>query len=205
MKKAILLLSKIVIISGIILSLNCNKDDDQTESAVLTEEEKADLLQLREEEKLARDVYLYAYSKYGLTISQNISNSEQTHMDKVLQILTSYNLEDPANTQIGVFNDTELQTLYDQLIAKVDISLIEALKVGATIEDLDIKDIEDFLLRTTKADIISMYENLMCGSRNHLRSYYSQIVSNSGTYSPIYISQAEFDTIINSSNENCGQ
>jgi len=205
MKKAILLLSKIVIISGIILSLNCNKDDDQTESAVLTEEEKADLLQLREEEKLAKDVYLYAYSKYGLTISQNISNSEQTHMDKVLQILTSYNLEDPANTQIGVFNDTELQTLYDQLIAKVDISLIEALKVGATIEDLDIKDIEDFLLRTTKADIISMYENLMCGSRNHLRSYYSQIVSNSGTYSPIYISQAEFDTIINSSNENCGQ
>ena len=92
MKKAILLLSKIVIISGIFFSLNCNKDDDQTESAVLTEEEKADLLQLREEEKLARDVYLYAYSKYGLTISQNISNSEQTHMDKVLQILTSYNL-----------------------------------------------------------------------------------------------------------------
>jgi len=205
MKKAILLLSKIVIISGIILSLNCNKDDDQTESAVLTEEEKADLLQLREEEKLAKDVYLYAYSKYGLTISQNISNSEQTHMDKVLQILTSYNMEDPANTQIGVFNDTDLQNLYQQLITKVDESETDALIVGATIEDLDIKDIEDFILRTTKADILSMYENLMCGSRNHLRSYYSQIISNGSSYSSKYISQAEFDSIVNSDNEKCGQ
>ncbi|MBN1112469.1 MAG: DUF2202 domain-containing protein [Bacteroidales bacterium] len=205
MKKAILLLSKILIISGIFLSLNCNKKDENTESTVLTEEEKTDLLQLREEEKLARDVYLYAYNKYGLTISINISNSEQTHMDKVLQILTNYNLEDPANTQIGVFNDTDLQNLYQQLITKVDESETDALIVGATIEDLDIKDIEDFILRTTKADILSMYENLMCGSRNHLRSYYSQIISNGSSYSSKYISQAEFDSIVNSDNEKCGQ
>lgn len=64
---------------------------------------------------------------------------------------------------------------------------MDALIFGATIEDLGIKDISDFLQRTTKEDISAMYENLMRGSRNHPRSYYSQIITNNGSYSPVYI------------------
>lgn len=205
MKNLIRLIPEFLILSGLLLLLNCDKKDEQTRSALLTEEEKKDLLQLREEEKLARDVYLYSYNKYGLSISINISNSEQTHMDQVLQILSDYDLEDPADEEVGIFNDEELQDLYDQLIAKVNVSEMDALIVGATIEDLDIKDIEFFLQRTTKEDLSNTYESLMCGSRNHLRSYYSRIVSDDGVYSPIYISQSEFDSIINSDMENCGQ
>ena len=204
MKSLIRLNLIFLLITGLAILPGCNDNDDE-ESALLTEEEKADLLQLREEEKLARDVYLYAYEKYGLIISKNISNSEQTHMDQVLQILSAYNLEDPASGDTGVFNSEDLQTLYNQLIDRVDISELEALIVGAVIEDLDIKDIEEFLQRTSKADIISMYESLMCGSRNHLRSYYSQIVSKGGSYSPSYISQEEYDSIINRDKENCVQ
>jgi hypothetical protein len=171
----------------------------------LTENEKADLLQLREEEKLARDVYLYEYDKYGLSIFSNISNSEQTHMTQVLNILKAYNIQDPASSVQGVFNDEKLQTLYDNLLVEADKSLLDALKVGATIEDLDIEDITVFLGRTSKSDISTMYESLACGSRNHLRSYYSQIVAYGGTYSPLYISEDYFNSIINSSNENCGR
>jgi len=159
---------------------------------------------LREEEKLARDVYLYAYDKYGLNIFTNIAQSEQRHMDRVLTILTTYNIDDPASTERGVFNNSTLQNLYNILTAKVDSSMLDALIVGATIEDLDIKDIEEFKTRTTKNDILDMYDNLTCGSRNHLRSYYSQILANGGTYTPQYISQDEFEAIINSSKEQCG-
>ena len=149
-------------------------------------------------------LYVYAYEKYGVNISNNISLSEQTHMGRVLQILSEYGLEDNASTLTGVFNNAELQELYDQLVAKVDVSLLDALIVGATIEDLDIKDIDDFMQRTTNPDMLAMYENLKCGSRNHLRSYYFWILSYGGSYSPACISQAEFDEIVSSDKERCG-
>lgn len=198
MKNVIQLLLTLLILISMVSFLSCDTNTS------LSDEEKEDLLQLREEEKLARDVYLYSYEKYGLSIFNNISDSEQTHMNRVLQILENYNLSDPAGSDTGVFNNQELQNLYNSLTARVDTSELEALLVGAEIEDLDIKDIQDFLQRTTKTDISNMYENLMCGSRNHLRSYYSQITTNGGSYSPKYISQSEFDSIITSDNENCG-
>lgn len=185
---------------GLFSCSSSNNDEPTTLDDVVIN----DLLQLREEEKLARDVYIYAYDKYSLEIANNISQSEQTHMDKVLTLLDKYELEDPAKSENGVFSNEELQTLYAQLTAKVDLSLLDSLVVGAMIEDLDIKDIEDFLEHTTESEIVDVYKNLQCGSRNHLRSYYSTIVSNGGSYSPIYISQDEFESIINSENETCG-
>ena len=41
----------------------------------------------------------------------------------------------------------------------------------------------------------------MRGSRNHLRSFVSQLTARSTTYTPQYISQSEFDTIIASAQE----
>ena len=205
MGKAFQSTANLFILSGVVLLFHCTTDNESVKESSLTEEETNDLLQLREEEKLARDVYLYTYEKYGLAIFINISNSEQTHMDQVLELLSSYDLEDPAKKDTGAFNSEELQNLYAQLVAKVDISAIEALIVGATIEDLDIKDIKDFIERTEKEDISDVYENLMCGSRNHLRAYYAQIIENDSLYSPAYISQSEFDSIISSDNEQCAQ
>jgi len=198
---------KLFIISLFVLAFGCDKnnDEDETNTTELTEIEKNDLQFLREEEKLARDVYLYSYSKYGLSISKNISNSEQTHMDNVLQVMASYNIGDPANADTGIFNNSELQNIYNTLATQVDQSEIDALLVGATIEDLDIKDIEEFIEHTAKEDLIVLYENLMCGSRNHLRSYYDQIIAMDSFYSPQYVTQSEFDNIIDSDKETCGQ
>jgi hypothetical protein len=153
------------------------------------------LLHLREEKKLARDVYLYAFRKYGQQIFSNISNSEQTHLDQILELINTYGLVDPAEEE-GKFTNEGLQNLYDQLTAKTDLSLNDALIVGATIEDLDIQDIEEFRPFTSKADIIAVLDNLQCGSRNHLRSYYAEITANGGTYTRQFISQTLFDAII---------
>lgn len=181
-----------------------NEDNATPTNALLTEEEINDLMYLREEEKLARDVYIYSYNKYGVNIFKNISESEQTHINSVLTLFNKYYLEDPISEDVvGVFKNSELQELYNQLVEKSDISLIEALVVGNTIEDLDIYDLELNEERTIKTDLLDVYGSLKCGSRNHLRNYYSQLVSNNGTYSPEYISSDLFNTIINSSNEKC--
>lgn len=157
---------------------------------------------MREEEKLARDVYITLYNKWGVTIFTNISNSEQTHMDAILMLLSKYSLTDPvSNNAVGVFNNVTLQNLYNQLVAQGNISVLDAYKVGATIEDLDIFDLKNALLNNDNQDIKLVYDMLTKRSRNHIRSFYKNILSVGGSYSPQYITQAEFDAIINTAME----
>ena len=86
--------------------------------------EVAGLLYMREEEKLARDVYLTLYEKWEMPIFQNIANSESTHMEAIETLIDRYNLEDPAaGKDAGVFTDQTLQGLYDQLVAEGSQSL----------------------------------------------------------------------------------
>lgn len=157
---------------------------------------------MREEEKLARDVYITLYNKWGVNIFTNISNSEQTHMDAILMLLSKYSLADPvSNNAVGVFNNVTLQNLYNQLVAQGNISVLDAYKVGATIEDLDIFDLKNALLNNDNQDIKLVYDMLTKRSRNHIRSFYKNILSVGGSYSPQYITQAEFDAIINTAME----
>lgn len=204
----------IVILPSLIIT-SCSNDEidavtatginDETATQIsLTTNELDDLLFLREEEKLARDVYLFSFEKYNMQIFKNISNSEVQHMSNVLQLLNTYNIDDPASTEIGVFNNSVLQTIYNELIEQSSISLIEALKVGDKIEDLDIRDLALNELRTDKSDLLSIYGSLKCGSRNHLRSFHSQVLQNNGEYMPEFISQEYFDSIVTTSNEKCG-
>lgn len=204
MKKMVL----VTVIMFITVIVGCSEDTNENEASIvevaLTQDEINDLLFLREEEKLARDVYLYSFDKYGATIFNNIAASESSHMNSVLILLNKYDLEDPAMENRGEFKNTELQEIYNYLIELSDISLLEALKVGNIIEDLDIKDLALNEARTEKIDLLSVYGSLKCGSRNHLRNFNNQLILNGGSYIPEYISQEEFETIVNSTNEKCG-
>jgi hypothetical protein len=204
MKKMVL----VTVIMFITVIVGCSEDTNENEASIvevaLTQDEINDLLFLREEEKLARDVYLYSFDKYGATIFNNIAASESSHMNSVLILLNKYDLEDPAMENRGEFKNTELQEIYNYLIELSDISLLEALKVGNIIEDLDIKDLALNEARTEKIDLLSVYGSLKCGSRNHLRNFNNQLILNGGSYLPEYISQEEFETIVNSTNEKCG-
>jgi hypothetical protein len=157
---------------------------------------------MREEEKLARDVYITLYNKWGVNIFTNISSSEQTHMDAILMLVNKYSLTDPVGSnEVGVFTNTTFQTLYNLLVAQGIASVLDAYKVGATIEDLDIFDLKTALISIDNQDIRLVYDMLTKGSRNHMRSFYKNILNVGGTYTPQYITQAEFDAIINSAME----
>ena len=168
----------------------------------LSLQEEESLLFMREEEKLARDVYLYLYDIWGEQIFLNISESEQQHTDAVLGLIEKYNLPDPAAGKAeGEFENLELQGLYDLLTAQGTASLIDALIVGATIEDLDINDLNTQLLFIDNEDITLVYESLLKGSRNHLRAFTSRLTDLGFDYAPVYISQEDYDAIVNSSVE----
>lgn len=168
----------------------------------LSAEERADILYVREEEKLARDVYQTLYETWQLPIFSNIAQSEQTHTEAVRTLLTKYSVADPVtNDAVGSFTNTDLAALYTSLVAEGTVSLEAALTVGAIIEDLDIADLEERIAHTDNQDIQLVFENLMRGSRNHLRSFVMQLERNGGTYTPEYISQEEYEIIIGSDRE----
>jgi hypothetical protein len=160
-------------------------------------EELDGLVRMREEEKLARDVYTTLHDLWNLPVFENIAGSEQRHMDAVKTILDKYNLADPiVNDAAGFFNDPVLLSLYNELINRGSLSVAEALGVGATIEDLDIFDLREFLGRVDSTDIAVLYQNLMKGSRNHLRSFAGLLEGFGIPYQPQYLTQAEVDEIL---------
>lgn len=168
----------------------------------LTDEEKQDLLYMREEEKLARDVYQTLYEKWSMPIFANIAQSEQTHTEAVLNLINKYNLTDPVTDDtVGAFQNEDLQNLYDSLTKTGLSSETDALKVGAAIEELDIKDLTDAISRTDNGDIALVYENLQRGSRNHLRSFTKQLSTRNTTYEPQYISSTEYQSITSGDTE----
>ena len=176
-------------------------------AGTLTSTEADGLIFMREEEKLAHDVYVALAAQWDLPIFSNISASEMTHTDAVKTLLDRYNLDDPAaGNDVGVFADPTLQKLYTDLVAQGSQSLSDALIVGATIEDLDIVDLQTRIDQTDRPDIQLVYENLMKGSRNHLRAFTSTLSRQTGeTYTPQYLDQAAYDAIINAEMERGGR
>lgn len=146
--------------------------DAETNSA--TKQTVADrALYLIEEEKMAHDVYQKLFELYGARTFSNIMHSELTHESRVLDILQAHGIADPRSEQIGVFQNQDLQKLYDQLIVQGSQSLSEAYKVGVTIEEVDIADLtaDLKLVPSDQTDVIDMMNLLKKGSENHLRAF----------------------------------
>ena len=169
---------------------------NETPATELSDVEKEGIVYMREEEKLARDVYLQLYEKWGVNNFNNIGKSEASHMDAMKSLIDRYDLDDPAKEKaIGEFTNQELQQLHDELINVGSQSEVDALKVGAAIEEIDIIDIERYVAQTGKEDIKLVYENLLKGSRNHLRSFISVMKRRGINYESQYITQEKNGTM----------
>ena len=145
-------------------------------SDVLEAEEVAGLRWMREEEQLAHDVYVALGAEWGIRVFENISASEQQHIDLMLGLLDRYDIDDPAaGNELGTFTDPRIQDLYDDLVAHGMESKIAALTVGATIEELDIADLRARAEATDEMAIDDAYARLERASRNHLRAFVGQL------------------------------
>lgn len=209
MKKTLFALS----LAGLSLAASFNPAIAASRS--LTDAEAAEATYMREEEKVARDVYLtlaeHWYPIEGnsavVTVLNNIAASEQTHMESMEAILEKYSLPDPvdeAETR-GVFVNPDLALLYTTLVARGQLTSLDALLVGGVIEETDIHDIQHSIEITKAKDVVKVYENLLCGSRNHLRSFAGQVAQTQGSYVAQVLPQAEVDAIINAPMETCGK
>ncbi len=166
-------------------------------SGTLTEDEIAGLMEMREEEKLAREVYIAFYKKYNYRVFNNISKSENAHTSAVLYIMKGFGLTDPSPVGATEFSNPMFTDLYAQLTKKGSVSLVEALKVGAFIEEYDIADLQRLLEETENETIKRVYGNLLAGSKNHLRAFTNSLKMVKETYTPTIISADEYLEILN--------
>ena len=212
MKTPLLIRKSAVLILTISLSFlyACSDDDtnnsddlmDETTELTLKETDKEALLFMLEEEKLARDTYTYLNDLWSVNQFSNIKNSEQTHMNSVENLLIKNNIEYTI-LPAGKFKNQMLQNYYNQFAQDGALSKAIAFQIGATIEDLDIKDLQDYLDVTTHPEFIAVFKNLQCGSRNHLRSFVIGVENTGDTYTPQFITQDEYNNIIEGSHEKC--
>lgn len=164
----------------------------------LSEAEANALLYMREEEKLAHDVYTYLYAQWGLPIFNNIASSEQMHTEAMQSLLDRYGLDDPATAAEGSFTNPDLQALYGQLISQGSQSPAEALKVGGAIEEIDILDLQSRLAQVDQEDLRIVFENLLKGSYNHLNAFAANFARQTGlAYQPQFLSADAYEAIVN--------
>ncbi len=159
--------------------------------------EAAGILYMREEEKLARDVYLALYEVWGIRTFSNIAKAEQKHMDAVGLLIESKGLVDPAaDTKKGEFTNPDLASLYTSLVELGSQSPQDALTVGAIIEDLDISDLDAYLLKTEDPYAEIVYTNLLKGSENHIRSFTRQLSRYGIDYEARYMTAERLEEIL---------
>jgi hypothetical protein len=166
------------------------------ETLGLTEGELSSLIKMKEEEKLARDVYSVLHLKWGNSVFSKISAAENNHLNAILLLLQSYGVPDTLAGEAGVFMNEDLQNLYARLVTDGSMSVEDAWRTGALIEEMDISDLNIAFSETSNENIGLVYENLLRGSNNHLRAFYNQLASLGIEYVPQYITQEEYNQIV---------
>ncbi len=167
----------------------------------LTPAQVGRLVRMREEEKLAHDVYLTLAQSSGLQIFNNIANAESRHMRAVEQLASRYSSAAATNLPVGSFSDPQFQALYNSLVAAGSKSPIAAATVGAKIEEMDIKDLQTLLSQNPPQDVSKVLEHLQRASGQHLRAFTMELKRLGGTYMPEFLSPQEYNSILNSDNE----
>lgn len=170
----------------------------------INDNEKNGLQLMREEEKLAHDVYQFLYEKWELPIFDNISQAETRHFNAIGFLIENFELKDLANKEAGRFQNEELQDLYDSLTQRGSESLIAALEVGAFIEEVDISDLQQLIKSTSNQTIQNTYQNLLRASGNHLRAFTGQLSGRDINYSPLILSEKEFTIILETPHQRGG-
>ncbi|NNF36437.1 MAG: DUF2202 domain-containing protein [Saprospiraceae bacterium] len=161
--------------------------------------EKEALLMMIEEEKLARDVYITLGKEYDVKVFKNISDAENRHMEAIECLFEKYDLKNPIEEKaLGEFSSRKFQDMYESLVIRGRTDITEALKIGASIEDLDIYDLNELLeSRTTdNDDLKAVFKELAKGSRNHMRAFTKNLKKQNATYEVKHITKDQYESII---------
>lgn len=167
---------------------------------ILSDKEIKGLQYLREAEKLASDFYDVMSDQWNDPILNNLGSAESTHFGSFIFLLHKYDLEDPtAFNNTGIYMNTSIQVFYNSLIARGNMSMLDAYTASGRLGESEIVLLRDQLDRiVNNEDMRILYRSLITAARNHLRVIAAQHARLGTPYQPVILSQVDYFEIINS-------
>jgi hypothetical protein len=93
-------------------------------------------------------------------------------MNYMASLLTKYKQTNPTTGKAaGVFASKDVQDLYNTLTVEGSAGLLQAVGVGAKIENVDIASIKTLLAKSLPADVKAALELMLAASYNHLEAF----------------------------------
>ena len=169
------------------------------QQASLNDTERQDILYLQESEKLERDLYAKFAQQYtSIPVFADLAQASEVYMKADDVILQRYAITDPEQAALGKFTNQKLQNLYTTWANDGSTSAIAALRAAAKSEDMHIADLMAAIGRTDNNDLNFIYRQQLAFSRNNLRTLVQWITAFGGAYTPTYITQDYYNTLVNS-------
>lgn len=141
-------------------------------TGTLTDDQKAALAAMADEEKLAHDLYVALADALDAPKFDRIAAAETQHLEQVRLVLDRYEIADPtAGLAAGAFETDSFQDLYDTQLAAGSVSLDAALAAAVLIETTDIADLTAAGVGVNAPDVLQVYSNLLAGSQRHLVAF----------------------------------
>lgn len=159
--------------SGMGRGVGSGLESGGTATGTMTEEQKAELAFMAEEELVAHDLYTAFAGLYDAPVFSRVANSESKHLEAVRNLMERYGVTDPTvDHAAGVFSDESLQKLYDELLVQGQASQEGAFEAGRTVEKTDIEGLTAAAEgATTAPDAKAVFTRLLEASKHHLAAF----------------------------------
>jgi hypothetical protein len=125
------------------------------------------LVYMREEVKLARDVYAVLSDAWRVDVFQGTAGSKQALMEDISDVLAQYGIDDPP-AAAGIFRHAELQELYAYLVDQGMRSVNDALDVTILVEQTVIADVDALINDTEQTALRAVLTRLKESSLSRL-------------------------------------
>src|SRR6476620_4362177 len=172
----------------------------KAQKITLSPAETKALINLHDNQKLSLFVYDSLYAIWGINPFGNIRSAESQHVNFLDDVADNYALEletnEPGNSA-ATFTTPQAETIYQESISKGSLSVVDALKMGARLEEMSLQVLHNAKAVTIKSDLLHTFDILAMGSKNNLQAFNRRLKMYGITYEPGFLEQKDFRNIIN--------
>jgi hypothetical protein len=158
------------------------------------------LINVHDNQKLSLFVYDSLFAIWGINPFGNIRYAEDQHVHFLDDVAENYALvldENGISNNNPGFITQQAETIYQESISKGSLSVVDALKRGALLEEMSLLVLHEAKAVTIKSDLLHTFDILAMGSKNHLQAFNKRLKMYGVNYEPGILEPKDFKNIIN--------
>lgn len=159
-------------------------------------DDKALLLKLYSEEKMAYDLFGEFYDRWQLNVFNDVQQREARHVWCVEVIMNKYSAAISAGKKKILYHDKDTESLYNELSVKGCISDLSALEAAAFLKEKFISDLRTRALNINDGYLLKVIFLLEKAAKSHFKAFVKSIRLSGSEYIPVYLTGDEFSNIM---------